>query len=104
MVRREQSPDKGGILADAMGLGKTVETISLLLHARREYPPRAGNLKKINLIVGPVAVLNQWASEIESKVKEDQRVRTYIYQNKRKETWETYVSTRSCNLDLSRSY
>lgn len=45
---------KGGILADEMGLGKTVQTIAVMVHNISGDPAM-----KTNLIVGPVALLDQ---------------------------------------------
>mmetsp|Transcript_103076 Transcript_103076/g.177906 ORF Transcript_103076/g.177906 Transcript_103076/m.177906 type:complete len:1211 (+) Transcript_103076:60-3692(+) len=65
----EQDPSKeggncaGGILADEMGMGKTVQMVSLLLARRREEAPA--------LVVVPVAALQQWVSEIDRYTRGD---------------------------------
>ena len=59
----EDGTNKGGILADDMGLGKTVQAISLMLS---RPPPQ--NARRPNLIVAPVALLQQWKREIEKFV------------------------------------
>lgn len=50
MTEQEKSPWKGGILADEMGMGKTIQTIALLLTDR----------KKPNLIFAPTVAVMQW--------------------------------------------
>ena len=62
LSRQEEGAYRGGILADDMGLGKTVQCIALMLKNRPKNPDR-----KTTLIVGPVAVLRQWKSELEAK-------------------------------------
>ncbi|KAK9452367.1 SNF2 family N-terminal domain-containing protein [Limtongia smithiae] len=57
LVAQEQSVYKGGILADEMGMGKTIQTIALLLSEPRGKP---------NLVVVPTVAIMQWRSEIES--------------------------------------
>lgn len=64
-MRRIESNDqgpKGGILADSMGLGKTVMTLALIVNSRKALvrkKPRA------TLIVVPPSLLTQWQDEIE---------------------------------------
>jgi hypothetical protein len=50
----------GGILADDMGLGKTVQAIAMLASEREE-----GASSGATLVVCPMSVVRQWASEIE---------------------------------------
>lgn len=65
MVSRELSatPPYGGLLADSMGLGKTVQTLACMI----ANPPRDEDKKrktKATLIVVPSAVILQWMEEI----------------------------------------
>ena len=61
---------RGGILAEEMGLGKTVEMISLILLHRRKLDQNAPQIKGAlrtsgsTLIVAPNSILQQWESEI----------------------------------------
>ncbi|QPG75641.1 DNA repair protein rad16 [Brettanomyces nanus] len=58
MIAQEESTKyHGGILADEMGMGKTIEMISLMMHDRTKTP---------NLVVAPTVALLQWKSEIEN--------------------------------------
>lgn len=56
MMRQEQTQYKGGLLGDEMGMGKTIQAVSLLMS---DYP--AG---KPSLVVVPPVALMQWQSEI----------------------------------------
>ncbi|PRW20842.1 ATP-dependent DNA helicase DDM1 isoform X1 [Chlorella sorokiniana] len=49
-----------GILADQMGLGKTVQTIGFLCHLRN-----AGHINGPYLVLGPLSTLTNWVSEFE---------------------------------------
>ncbi|CAD2217209.1 DNA repair protein RAD16 [Angomonas deanei] len=59
MVRQEQSEVKGGILADEMGMGKTIQTIALMLSRTVQGP---------TLVVCPVSSMMQWEAEIKEHV------------------------------------
>ncbi|RNF02954.1 putative DNA repair protein [Trypanosoma rangeli] len=59
MIAQEQSDIKGGILADEMGMGKTIQMISLLL-ANRVVGP--------TIIICPVSSMLQWKAEINEHV------------------------------------
>lgn len=48
-----------GILADQMGLGKTIQTISFLVHLK------GNELHGPYLIIAPLSTLSNWLSEIE---------------------------------------
>ncbi|WWC85278.1 uncharacterized protein L201_000140 [Kwoniella dendrophila CBS 6074] len=63
MLEKERNPKLlGGINADAMGLGKTVQSIATIVTNQSEDPKI-----KTTLIIAPLALLTQWKNEIESK-------------------------------------
>ncbi|WOO76591.1 putative ATP-dependent helicase [Vanrija pseudolonga] len=73
MVKREESSKApfGGLLCDAMGLGKTVQCIALMLVRDK----RPSDFKRSpQLVVAPVAVLAQWKQEIEDKTTKNIKV------------------------------
>jgi SNF2 family DNA or RNA helicase len=55
----------GGILADAMGLGKTVMLLGLILRAKQEMPKDVS--RRTTLVVAKLSLLPQWEEEIKSK-------------------------------------
>ncbi|KAF2622968.1 hypothetical protein BU25DRAFT_479523 [Macroventuria anomochaeta] len=74
LIKMETGTSKGGILADGMGLGKTVQAISLIC-AR----PSDDLIRKTTLIIAPVALMRQWEKEIERHVHPRSRLKVYIY-------------------------
>lgn len=81
----EEGSNKGGLLADDMGLGKTVQALALIVSRK---PPQE-SLRKANLIVAPVALMQQWKREIGKLLKPgNHRLSVYIYHAEgRKATW-----------------
>lgn len=56
MMRQEMTQYRGGLLGDEMGMGKTIQAVSLLMS---DYP-----VGKPSLVVVPPVALMQWQSEI----------------------------------------
>ncbi|KAL4911619.1 hypothetical protein BDW74DRAFT_10837 [Aspergillus multicolor] len=71
MTRQEQTQYKGGLLGDEMGMGKTIQAVSLLMS---DYP--AG---RPSLVVVPPVALMQWQSEI--KEYTDGKLQVLVYHN-----------------------
>lgn len=61
MIQQEKSQWKGGLLGDEMGMGKTIQAVSLLMS---DYP-----IGRPSLVVVPPVALMQWQSEIEVRSK-----------------------------------
>ena len=72
MLRQEESDVRGGILADEMGMGKTIQAIALLLAARQRDLNELGDRRPEEarraptLVVTPTSAMGQWADEIEA--------------------------------------
>ena len=68
---------KGGILADEVGLGKTIMTIATMI----------GNYKERTLIVLPKSLVLQWKSQIEQFTD---FIKPYVIDNKSKIKWKDH--------------
>ncbi len=53
----------GGILADDMGIGKTIQVITLLEDERIQHP------ESVSLVICPSSLLLNWQSEIQKFLK-----------------------------------
>ncbi|KAI5291258.1 DNA repair protein rad16 [Ascosphaera aggregata] len=71
MIKQEASQWKGGLLGDEMGMGKTIQAVSLLMS---DFPAGLPSL----VVVPPVALM-QWQSEIKSYTND--RLRVLIHHN-----------------------
>ena len=71
MMRQEKSQWKGGLLGDEMGMGKTIQAVSLIMS---DYPAKSPSL----VVVPPVALM-QWQSEI--KEYTDGKLKVLVYHN-----------------------
>ncbi|KAG1731243.1 SNF2 family N-terminal domain-containing protein [Suillus occidentalis] len=73
----EKCGNNGGCLSDEMGLGKTVQIFSVVI-ANPSDDPRC----KINLIVAPLALLDQWKLKIEMKTTNNLKCLVYHGSNR----------------------
>lgn len=69
LMQQEDGEYGGGILADEMGMGKTIQMIALFLSDLTKRP---------NLVVGPTVALMQWKNEIE-KHTEGNRLKVLLF-------------------------
>ncbi|KAL0945765.1 hypothetical protein HGRIS_012054 [Hohenbuehelia grisea] len=67
MAEREDASLKrhGGILADDMGLGKTIQTLCRIIEGKARSSDKEDGWAGSTLVVCPLALVNQWAEEIE---------------------------------------
>ena len=70
-MRQEKSQWKGGLLGDEMGMGKTIQAVSLIMS---DYPA-----KEPTLVVVPPVALMQWQNEI--KEYTDGKLKVLVYHN-----------------------
>lgn len=82
MMSSETGKNKGGILADDMGLGKTISTLALIVNR-----PSSDRVKT-NLIVGPVALIKQWETEIHKKVKSQHKLSVLLLHGQKGVSYE----------------
>lgn len=71
MSRQEKSQWKGGLLGDEMGMGKTIQAVSLIMS---DYPA-----KEPSLVVVPPVALMQWQNEIQEYT--DGKLKVLVYHN-----------------------
>ena len=71
MMKQEKSSYRGGLLGDEMGMGKTIQTVTLIMS---DYPQKAPTL----VVVPPVALM-QWSSEIASYT--DGKLKVLVHHN-----------------------
>ena len=71
MIKQERSQWKGGLLGDEMGMGKTIQAVSLIMS---DYPA-----KDPTLVVVPPVALMQWQSEVGQYT--DGKLKILIYHN-----------------------
>lgn len=69
MIRQEKTDYKGGLLGDEMGMGKTIQAVSLIMS---DYPQKAPTL----VVVPPVALM-QWSNEIREYT--DGKLKVLVY-------------------------
>ncbi|PSR85776.1 SNF2 family N-terminal domain-domain-containing protein [Coniella lustricola] len=82
LIRQEKNDRKrGSLLADTMGLGKTIQALALIL----AHPSKNPNVKT-TLLVAPLVLLHQWEREIEHKVKNASSLKTIILHGDAKNT------------------
>ncbi|KAK4698036.1 DNA repair protein RAD16, partial [Lecanoromycetidae sp. Uapishka_2] len=71
MTKQEQSQWKGGLLGDEMGMGKTIQAVSLIMS---DYPT-----KEPTLVVVPPVALMQWQNEINEYT--NGKLKVLVYHN-----------------------
>ncbi|KAG9196453.1 hypothetical protein G6011_01574 [Alternaria panax] len=69
MVRQEKTHYKGGLLGDEMGMGKTIQAVSLIMS---DYPA-----KQPTLVCVPPVALMQWSNEIREYT--DNKLKVLVY-------------------------
>ncbi|CCC71773.1 hypothetical protein NCAS_0I01050 [Naumovozyma castellii] len=68
LIQQEEGIFKGGVLADEMGMGKTIQTIALLMNDLTKRP---------SLVVAPTVALMQWKNEINQHT--DGKLKVYMF-------------------------
>ncbi|KAK0548686.1 DNA repair protein rad16 [Tilletia horrida] len=64
LVKQEDSLWQGGLLADEMGMGKTVQMIALMLSDEDRFADADKKGPRATLVVAPTVALMQWNNEI----------------------------------------
>ncbi|CAB4251927.1 DNA repair protein RAD16 [Maudiozyma barnettii] len=68
LLEQENGKYGGGVLADEMGMGKTIQTIALLMNDLTKRP---------SLVVAPTVALMQWKNEIDQHTNGKLKIYTY---------------------------
>ncbi|KAL9103620.1 MAG: hypothetical protein Q9163_001347 [Psora crenata] len=71
MMKQERTQWRGGLLGDEMGMGKTIQAVSLIMSDYRARNP--------TLVVVPPVALMQWQNEIEQYT--DGKLKVLVYHN-----------------------
>ena len=79
LKNRRPTLASGGILSDDMGMGKTLEMISLLV-----TDSNVSSKSKTTLIVAPVGVMSNWSGQIAHHIKPDHALRVLVYHGNNK--------------------
>ena len=79
LKNRKPTLASGGILSDDMGMGKTLEMISLLV-----TESNVSSKSKTTLIVAPVGVMSNWSGQIAHHIKPDHALRVLVYHGNNK--------------------
>jgi DNA repair protein RAD16 len=90
MIEQEKTKFKGGLLADEMGMGKTIQAVSLIMS---DYPAKTPTL----VLVPPVALM-QWQSEIAEYT--DGRLKVLVYHGAKKSSAFTPRDLQKTNVVL----
>ncbi len=69
MIQQEKTKWKGGLLGDEMGMGKTIQAVSLIMS---DFPT-----KSPTLVVMPPVAMKQWEKEIQAYT--DGKLKVHIY-------------------------
>ena len=81
MIKQEQTDYKGGLLGDEMGMGKTIQAVSLIMS---DYPQ-----KQPTLVVVPPVALMQWSTEITDYT--DGKLKVLVYHGHKQQS-QAHVS------------
>ena len=100
MTKAEESEVKGGILADEMGMGKTLQMITTIVGRNKQLDEAAASengKEKAHphaptLVVCPTSAVAQWADEIERYTTKDSLKVLLYYQNRQSLSLEDITS------------